>query len=214
MDTNAFPDIRWGHDRRLLKKPLNAFVSSRIGSWYLRKLTPIDRKLLAHSKGRRTIFGPMGVPLLLLTTTGRKTGQPRTTPLTYMRKGDRLFLVGSNFGRPHHPAWSENLLANREATVTIGGAEIPVNNLVDRAGGGERLRTVRRIQPYVLGVQDSHCTKSSCVRSRTAPNLIPRNKNNPLLPIDRYRLNRPGESGDFDVPQVLWSRHYLLQATG
>ena len=72
MDTNAFPDIRWGHDRRLLKKPLNAFVSSRIGSWYLRKLTPIDRKLLAHSKGRRTIFGPMGVPLLLLTTTGRK----------------------------------------------------------------------------------------------------------------------------------------------
>ena len=127
MDTNAFPDIRWGHDRRLLKKPLNAFVSSRIGSWYLRKLTPIDRKLLAHSKGRRTIFGPMGVPLLLLTTTGRKTGQPRTTPLTYMREGDRLFLVGSNFGRPHHPAWSENLLANREATVTIGGAEIPVN---------------------------------------------------------------------------------------
>ncbi|MCZ9631208.1 nitroreductase family deazaflavin-dependent oxidoreductase [Rhodococcus sp. BH5] len=127
MDTNAFPDIRWGHDRRLLKKPLNAFVSSRIGSWYLRKLTPIDRKLLAHSKGRRTIFGPMGVPLLLLATTGRKTGQPRTTPLTYMREGGRLFLVGSNFGRPHHPAWSENLLANREATVTIAGAEIPVN---------------------------------------------------------------------------------------
>ncbi|WP_232816955.1 nitroreductase/quinone reductase family protein [Rhodococcus sp. H-CA8f] len=69
----------------------------------------------------------MGVPLLLLTTTGRKTGQPRTTPLTYMRDADRLFLVGRNFGRPDHPAWSENLLANREARVTIGGVEIPVN---------------------------------------------------------------------------------------
>lgn len=139
MGTDTFPDSRWGHDRRLLKKPLNAFASSRIGSWYLRTLTPVDRKLLAHSKGRWTIFGPMGVPLLLLTTTGRETGQPRTTPLTYMRDEDRLFLVGSNFGRPDHPAWSKNLLANREATVTIGGAEIPVNTTLLTGQEAERV---------------------------------------------------------------------------
>lgn len=126
MGKDAFPDIRWGHDRKTLRKPLDSFAASRFGSWYLRKLTPIDRKLLTRSKGRWTILGPIGVPLLLLTTTGSKSGELRTTPLTYMRDGDRLFLAGSNFGQQHHPSWSGNLLTNREASVSIGGVEIPV----------------------------------------------------------------------------------------
>jgi hypothetical protein len=43
-----------------------------------------------------------------------------------MREGDRLFLVGSNFGQANHPAWSSNLLADPNAWVTMGGKEIPV----------------------------------------------------------------------------------------
>lgn len=79
-------------------------IGSRLGAWCIRKLTPLDHKLLSRSNGRLTIFGPLGVPLLLLTTTGRKTGQRRQIPLTYMREGDRLFLVGATLGRrtiPH-----------------------------------------------------------------------------------------------------------------
>jgi F420H(2)-dependent quinone reductase len=75
-----------------------------VGAWCIRRLTPLDHKLLSRSNGRLTIFGPLGVPLLLLTTTGRKTGQRRQIPLTYMREGDRLFLVGATLGRrtiPH-----------------------------------------------------------------------------------------------------------------
>lgn len=69
----------------------------------------------------------------MLTTTGRMSGQRRQTPLTFQREGDRLFVIGSNFGRATHPAWALNLSANPEAWVKIGGQEIAVlaTQLVD-----------------------------------------------------------------------------------
>lgn len=70
------------------------------------------------------MLGPLGVPILLLTTTGAKSGRPRTTPLLYAREGEDLLVVGSNFGQPHHPTWTGNLLANPEALVTIGGKQV------------------------------------------------------------------------------------------
>ncbi|MCJ0902508.1 nitroreductase family deazaflavin-dependent oxidoreductase [Rhodococcus sp. ARC_M6] len=146
MARDGFPDVRWGRDRPMLKKPLDAFASSRFGSWCIRKMTPIDRKLLNRSNGRLTIFGPIGVPLLLLTTTGRKSGQPHTTPLTYMCEDDRLFLVGSNFGQRHHPAWSWNLLANHDAAVLMGGIEIPV--AATMLTGAERERIFDKFVEY------------------------------------------------------------------
>jgi deazaflavin-dependent oxidoreductase (nitroreductase family) len=64
--------------------------------------------------------------VLLLTTIGRKSGRRYDSALTYMRDENRLFVVGSNFGQAHHPAWSSNLLAHPDASVTIGGVVIPV----------------------------------------------------------------------------------------
>jgi deazaflavin-dependent oxidoreductase (nitroreductase family) len=126
MNKAAFPDVRWGHERLWVNKLAAAFMSSRLGSWSIRKLVPADRRLLERSRGHYTVLGPTGVPLLLLETIGRKSGEKRTTPLIYMRQNDRLFIVGSNFGSSRHPSWSWNLLANPEASVIIGGAEIPV----------------------------------------------------------------------------------------
>lgn len=127
MNEDVFPDVRWGHEPGpLLSKPVEAFISSRLGSWCIRKLRPLDHRLLTRSNGRYTVAGPIGAPLLLLTTTGKKSGQRRQTPLTYQREGDRLFVVGSNFGQSMHPAWSSNLLADPNAWVTMGGKEIPV----------------------------------------------------------------------------------------
>jgi deazaflavin-dependent oxidoreductase (nitroreductase family) len=68
---------------------------------------------LGHSSG--------GFTHLLLTTTGRKTGEPRTVPLTYMRDGARYVLVASNGGADRHPAWWLNLERNPRATVQVGG---------------------------------------------------------------------------------------------
>lgn len=121
-----FPDVRWGSDSSRLKGPLVAFSITRLGSWLIKTATPLDRKVLIRSRGRFTVLGPIGAPLLLLTTTGVKSGLPRTTPLIFARDGDSLVVVGSNFGQAHHPAWTGNLLAHPSATVTLAGKDIPV----------------------------------------------------------------------------------------
>jgi deazaflavin-dependent oxidoreductase (nitroreductase family) len=59
-------------------------------------------------------------PLLLLTTTGVKSGQPRVTPLAYTIDGDRIILIASDKGSPVHPAWYYNVLAHPVVTVEIG----------------------------------------------------------------------------------------------
>jgi len=61
-----------------------------------------------------------GRPMLLLTTTGRRSGEPRTTPLSYLRDGDDCIVVASNNGSDRHPAWWLNLEAHPEARITVG----------------------------------------------------------------------------------------------
>jgi len=61
-----------------------------------------------------------GMPVLLLTTTGRRSGRPRTTPLTYFESGSDLVIVASNGGEDRPPAWWLNLRDDPRATVTIG----------------------------------------------------------------------------------------------
>jgi deazaflavin-dependent oxidoreductase (nitroreductase family) len=117
--TDVFPDVRWGSESARLRKPLLAFSASRAGSWVIRKLTPLDRRLLMRSRGRYTVLGPFAAPTMLLTTTGAKSGLPRTQPLLFARQGDSIVVVGSNFGQAHHPAWTGNLIATPRAVVTI-----------------------------------------------------------------------------------------------
>jgi len=61
-----------------------------------------------------------GAPVLLLTTTGRKSGRSRTTPLSFLQDGDNKVIVGSNGGNDQHPAWYLNLRAHPDAEVQIG----------------------------------------------------------------------------------------------
>jgi deazaflavin-dependent oxidoreductase (nitroreductase family) len=61
-----------------------------------------------------------GKPLLLLTTTGARSGQSRTTPTMYLRDGDRLIIFASKGGAPTHPDWYHNLVAHPEVTVEVG----------------------------------------------------------------------------------------------
>lgn len=121
----SFPDVRWGSESSRLRAPAIAFSSTRLGSWVIKRLTPLDRRLLLRSAGRYTVLGPLGAPTMLLTVTGTKSGLPRTTPLLYARDGDGLIVVGSNFGGDSHPLWTTNLLADPACTVTIGGAAVP-----------------------------------------------------------------------------------------
>jgi deazaflavin-dependent oxidoreductase (nitroreductase family) len=61
------------------------------------------------------------MPLLLLTTTGAKSGQPRLSPLAYIMDGNRYVVVASKGGSPTHPDWYHNIVANPDVTVEVGG---------------------------------------------------------------------------------------------
>jgi len=78
----------------------------------------------------------IGMPVLLLTTTGCRSRQPRTTPLTYLDHEDAFVVFASCLGEPKHPAWWLNLQATPSATVQIGAQRIPV--CAREAEGAER----------------------------------------------------------------------------
>lgn len=79
-----------------------------------------------------------GRPMLLLTTTGRKSGQPRTAMLLFVRDGESYAVIGSHGGGPTHPAWYHNLMAKPDAEIQVGRSVIPVRARV--AEGDERER--------------------------------------------------------------------------
>ncbi len=85
------------------------------------------------------VGGPFeGSPLLLLTSIGAKSGEPRTTPVMYLADGDRMVIFASKAGAPTNPAWYHNLLANPLATVEVGTETVEVDATV--ATGEERER--------------------------------------------------------------------------
>ena len=83
--------------------------------------------LAVHRLSRGRLLGRVaGMPVLLLTTAGRRSGRPATTPLTYFRDGDDLVVIASNGGEDRAPGWSLNLEANPRAVVEIDGDTIAV----------------------------------------------------------------------------------------
>ena len=118
---------------------LNRIGGTRAFAWFGRKvLTPVDKRM----KGKKwsiTTFGT-DYPLCHLTTTGRRSGEPRTSPLLWVEAGDDVAVVGSNWGTANHPGWTHNLLADPTAVLTIGQDERTVRaRLVDDAAEAERI---------------------------------------------------------------------------
>jgi deazaflavin-dependent oxidoreductase (nitroreductase family) len=86
------------------------------------------------------VGGPFaGAPLVLLTTTGAKTGRRLTTPLMYTTDGDRVIVIASKGGAPTSPAWYHNLVANPKVTVEIGGESYEANAVVPTGAERDRL---------------------------------------------------------------------------
>jgi deazaflavin-dependent oxidoreductase (nitroreductase family) len=74
-----------------------------------------------RANGGKVLSGPfVNAPLLLLTTTGAKSGRPFTTPLVYTKDGDRIVIIASKGGFPTNPAWFHNLKAHPTVTLEIG----------------------------------------------------------------------------------------------
>ena len=103
----------------------------------VRLITAVHRAVYRATGGK--LGGRMGkAPILLLTTTGRRTGKARTTPLMYGRDGQDWIVVASNGGRSSHPQWWPNLVKGKRAIVQIGKQQ---NNVVaTEVEGDERER--------------------------------------------------------------------------
>jgi deazaflavin-dependent oxidoreductase (nitroreductase family) len=106
--------------RRIRKAIMEPAALSGPGRWYLMHVAPrIDGSLGRVSGGR--LMSLPGIPLLLLTHTGAKSGRAYTTPLVYFTDGDDAILMASNYGQERHPAWLRNVSANPEVTLTARG---------------------------------------------------------------------------------------------
>jgi deazaflavin-dependent oxidoreductase (nitroreductase family) len=87
--------------------------------------------------------------LLLLTTVGRRSGQPRTTPLMFHSDGEHVYVIASNVGAPRHPDWYLNLVADPRVTVEIGDADHSANALPLTGDERERVWTeIKRLYPF------------------------------------------------------------------
>jgi deazaflavin-dependent oxidoreductase (nitroreductase family) len=110
--------------------PLGKAVMKLAGSPTFMRVGPkvvphLDRVLHKVSGGRIILSGGM-LPSLMLTATGAKSGLARTTPLATKPEGDHWYVVGSNFGRDDHPAWTANLIANPDASVSFKAKDTAV----------------------------------------------------------------------------------------
>lgn len=113
-------------------------TEERIGSVFVKWMSAANTVVFRATGGRLGAKFIGGAPVFLLITTGRKSGQPRTAPLLYLRDGNDYVVVASKGGMSHHPLWFNNLEANPDAEVEIGNQKIKVR--ARRANDEEKAR--------------------------------------------------------------------------
>ena len=136
-----------------------------IPAWALRAGGKLNVPVYRATRGR--LFGRIGrAPVLLLTTTGHRSGMPRTAPVLYLADGERFVVIGSNAGNQRTPAWALNLQADPNVEVQVGSRRQKMRARVtegeerrelwgrmnDQYGGFDdyRARTARDIPLFVL----------------------------------------------------------------
>jgi len=124
---------------------------STTSAWALKAFGKLNVPLYRLSGGR--LFGQLDrAPVLLLTTVGRRSGQPRTAPVVYLADGERLIVIGSNAGHERAPAWSLNLEANPLAEVELRSKRRQVRARV--AEGEERAQLWRKVNEMYGGFDE------------------------------------------------------------
>jgi deazaflavin-dependent oxidoreductase (nitroreductase family) len=106
-------------DANAVQRVIQKIVSTGPASWlFQRTLYPIDKLLFRLTKGRVTVPGLLGgLPVIMLTTTGAKSGKDRTMPLLGIPMDGDVAIIGSNYGQESTPGWVYNLRASPKATV-------------------------------------------------------------------------------------------------
>lgn len=106
-------------------------------NWLFKQIMSLQVTMYRRSGGK-TMGHMRGMPILLLTTTGRKSGEARVTPVMYLKDGDNYVVTASNNGGEKNPAWYVNLTAHPQVTVEVG--EATLNALARLASAEEKAR--------------------------------------------------------------------------
>jgi deazaflavin-dependent oxidoreductase (nitroreductase family) len=106
-----------------VQKLLRRVAASGPGAWlFARILHRIDRPINRLTRGRYTLSGLLsGLPVVMLTTTGAKSGQPRTTPVLGFPVNGGVAVAAANWGQDRDPSWYHNLRAHPDAEVVVDG---------------------------------------------------------------------------------------------
>jgi deazaflavin-dependent oxidoreductase (nitroreductase family) len=107
----------------VVQQVVRHFAASGPGAWlFARVLHRIDRPVYELTRGRHTCASLLsGIPVVILTTTGVRTGQPRTVPVLGIPIQGTVAIIASNFGQHRQPAWYYNLRAHPDAEVVVDG---------------------------------------------------------------------------------------------
>lgn len=137
-------------DPNAFQRSMQRLGSTRGGAWaFSKSLRHADRLVHKLSKGRTSAPQVLaGLPVLMVTTTGRKSGRPRTTPLIAPPIGDTVALLGTNFGQRNTPAWVFNLEADPHATVEFHGVR---RDVVARPATDEERAEIWRVAGSIYG---------------------------------------------------------------
>ena len=125
-------------------RAIRRFAATRVGDWlFANVLRRLDGPVYRLTSGRHTAANLLsGLPVVQLTTTGARTGRPRSVPVLGVPTPGGLAVFASNFGRPRQPGWYHNLRAHPGATVTVRGEVTRVHAV--EAGEEQREQIWRR----------------------------------------------------------------------
>jgi deazaflavin-dependent oxidoreductase (nitroreductase family) len=114
---------------------------------YAKDPLALNRRIVDEYRANAGQVAQFGGPsrMLLLTTSGARTGQQRTSPMMYRTDGDRLVVFASNIGAEHHPSWYHNLVAHPDVTVEVGADRFDATAVVT---GGEERDRLWRLFPF------------------------------------------------------------------
>lgn len=107
----------------LVQKAIRRFAAGGPGAWvFARVAHRLDRPIYRATRGRYTLASLVsGIPVVMLTTTGARSGQARTVPVLGLPTPDGVAIIASNFGQYRHPGWYHNLRAHPDASVVVEG---------------------------------------------------------------------------------------------
>src|SRR5580700_6035993 len=123
--------------------------------------TEFNKKIIEEFRANAGVVGGQfaGAPMLLLTTTGAKSGRSHTTPLVYSKDGDHIVVIASKAGSPTNPAWYHNLKAHPTVSLEVGAQRFQAKAVITAGEERERLFNAQAAQMAIFNEYKKKTTR-------------------------------------------------------